>query len=417
MGGLGKTTLAQLVYNDDRIQKHFTKRLWVCISNDFDVKRILIKLLQAGDPNGDASYSSEGLEQLQNRARNVLCEDKFVLFLDDVWNEDRVVWKKLENLLITQGRGSKIVVTTRSKKVALIVRTSTVKPYELRGLSDDECLHILVKWAFKEGGESKHPNLVNIAREIEKKCGGVPLAARTLGALLFSKINEHDWSSVRDSEMWAIVQKENDVLPILRLSYDQMPSYLKPCFQYCSLFEKDEDIYGRKLIYAWIALGYVQCLDPNEELEDIGEGYILELVRRSFLELHYSIFPIPVRRETHKMHDLVYDLAQYVPGNECLTIKGAIPEAIPDTIRHVSFGSNTYCTFPRPLMEAKKLRTIFYPVKIGPTFGSSIEPEIASFGCLRVLDGRDFDDSISLPENIGKLKLLRYISRANNLPK
>ncbi|KAG5555853.1 hypothetical protein RHGRI_006489 [Rhododendron griersonianum] len=75
MGGLGKTTLAQLVYNDDRIQKHFTKRLWICISNNFDVKRILIKLLQAGDSNGDASYSNEGLEQLQNRARNVLCED------------------------------------------------------------------------------------------------------------------------------------------------------------------------------------------------------------------------------------------------------------------------------------------------------------------------------------------------------
>ncbi|KAI8562424.1 hypothetical protein RHMOL_Rhmol03G0036500 [Rhododendron molle] len=117
------------------------------------------------------------------------------------------------------------------------------------------------------------------------------------------------------------------------------------------------------------------------------------------------------------MHDLVHELAQYVAGNECLTIKGAIPEAIPDTIRHVSFGSNTYCTFPRPLMEAKKLRTIFYPVKIGPTFGSSIEPEIASFRCLRVLEGRDFDDSVSLPENIGKLKLLRYISRADNLPK
>ncbi|KAI8562427.1 hypothetical protein RHMOL_Rhmol03G0036800 [Rhododendron molle] len=206
--------------------------------------------------------------------------------------------------------------------------------------------------------------------------------------------------------MWAIVQKENDILPILRLSYDQMPSYSKPCFQYCSLFEKDEDIYGRKLIYAWIALGYVQCSDPNEELEDIAEGYIVELVRRSILELNYSIFPIPVRRETYKMHDLVHDLAQYVAGNECLTIKGAIPEAILDTIRHVSFGSNTYCTFPRPLMEAKKLRTIFYPVKIGPMFGSSIEPEIASFRCLRVLEGRDFDDSVSLPENIGKLKLL-----------
>ncbi|KAG5555854.1 hypothetical protein RHGRI_006490 [Rhododendron griersonianum] len=132
MGGLGKTTLAQLVYNDDRIHKHFTKRLWVCISNDFDVKRILIKLLQAGYPNEGTSYGNEGLEQLQNRVRNLLHKHKFILFLDDVWNEDLVEWKKLEDLLITQARGSRIVVTTRSKMAASIVRTSTVEPYELR---------------------------------------------------------------------------------------------------------------------------------------------------------------------------------------------------------------------------------------------------------------------------------------------
>ncbi|KAG5555856.1 hypothetical protein RHGRI_006492 [Rhododendron griersonianum] len=132
MGGLGKTTFAQLVYNDDRIHKHFTKRLWVCISGDFDVRRILIKLLQAGYPDRDTSYSNKGLEQLQNRVRNLLREDKFILFLDDVWNEDRVEWKKLEDLLITQAKGSRIVVTTRSKMVASIVRTSTVEPYELR---------------------------------------------------------------------------------------------------------------------------------------------------------------------------------------------------------------------------------------------------------------------------------------------
>ncbi|KAF7112343.1 hypothetical protein RHSIM_RhsimUnG0220400 [Rhododendron simsii] len=402
MGGMGKTTLAQLVYNEDRIQKHFTKRLWVCISNDFDVKRILIKLLQAGGTNGD---SNEGLEQLQNRVRNLLREDKFILFLDDVWNEDRVEWKKLEDLLITQARGSRIVVTTRSKMVASIVRTNTVEPYELRGLSDDKCLDILVKWAFKEGDESKHPNLVNIGKEIVKKCGGVPLAARTLGAFLFSKTNERDWSFVRDNEMWAIVQKENDILPILRLSYDQMPSYLKQCFAYCSLFEKDEIICGTKLIHAWMALGFVQCVDMKVELEDIGEGYILELVRRSFLERDYTKYSDnPVERENYKMHDLVHDLAQYVAGNEFLRIEGPITKAIPKTVWHVSFDLKTYCSFPRPLMEAEKLRTIVYSSNRRLNSGSLVEPAIASFRSLRVLE------RFGLPENIEKLKLLRYIS-------
>ncbi|XP_058204533.1 disease resistance protein RGA2-like [Rhododendron vialii] len=409
MGGLGKTTFAQLVYNDDRIQKHFTKRLWVCISNDFDFKTILIKLLQAGYPDRDTRYSSEGLEQLQYRVRNLLRastpEDKFILFLDDVWTEERVEWKKLEDLLITQARGSRIVVTTRSKMVASIVKTRTVEPYELRGLSNNECLDILVKCAFKEGDESKHLNLVNIGKEIVKKCGGVPLAARTLGAFLFSKTNEQDWLFVRDNQMWAIVQKENDILPILRLSYNQMPSYLRHCFAYFSLFEKDEIIFGTKLIHAWMALGFVQNMGTKDELEDIGEGYILELVRRSFLERDYTIDSFnPVKRERYKMHDLVHDLAQYVAGNEFLTIKGSITEAIPETVRHVSFDLNTDCSFPRPLMEAEKLRTIVYPSNRWRRFRSPVEPAIASFRSLRVLEG------LGLPENIGKLKLLRYIS-------
>ncbi|KAI8562433.1 hypothetical protein RHMOL_Rhmol03G0037400 [Rhododendron molle] len=398
MGGLGKTTLAQFVYNDDRIKKYFTKRLWVCISNDFDVRRILIKLLQAGDPNGDTSYSNEGLEQLQNRVRNLLRGDKFLLFLDDVWNEDRVEWKKLEDLLITQARGSRIVVTTRSKMVASIVRTNTVKPYELRGLSNNECLDILVKWAFKEGDECKHPNLVNIGKKIVEKCGGVPLAARTLGAFLFSKTNERDWLFVRNNEMWAIVQKENDILPILRLSYDQMPSYLKHCFAYCSLFEKDEIIYGTKLILAWMALGFVQCVDTEDELEDIGEEYVLELVRRSFLEREYKRSFNPAKRKAYKMHDLVHDLAQHVAGNEFLTIKRPITEAIPETVRHVSFGLNTDCSFPRPLMEAEKLRTIVYPSNRERTYLDLSESNVSR-----------------LPEDFWKLISLRFLGLTTTL--
>ena len=155
----------------------------------------------------------------------MLSHQKIFLVLDDVWNEDPVEWAKLRDMLIVGARGSRIVVTTRSRKVASIVHT--MDPYELKGLSDNECLSILVKWAFEKGEESKHQNLINIGRDIVKKCGGVPLAARTLGAALHSKTKERDWLSVRDSEIWAYALNKNDILPVLRLSYDQMPSYLK----------------------------------------------------------------------------------------------------------------------------------------------------------------------------------------------
>ncbi|KAF7114292.1 hypothetical protein RHSIM_RhsimUnG0090600 [Rhododendron simsii] len=421
IGGLGKTTLAQLVYDDHRIKNHFTKRLWVCISNDFDIKRILLKILQADGDNWHGSFSKEGLQQLQKRVTKLISDDKFLLFLDDVWNEDVVKWNRLGDLLITGERGSRIVVTTRSETVALIVRTSNMEPYKLRGLSNNECLTILVKLAFTEGEEENHEHLINIGKEIVEKCGGVPLAVVTLGSLLLTKRDKRDWLYVRNSEMRALVQSEDDILPILKLSYDQMPPNLKNCFAYCSLFEKDEIIDGKKLVYAWMAQGFIQCLDGAKELEDIGEGYILELVRRSFLE-PYDGRAMPGGREHYKMHNLVHDLAQYVAalaGNEYLTIKGALTTEIPDTVRHVSFDASIYSEFPRPLVEDKKLRTIFYPRKTEPKFGSSVEIESESFRCLRLLDGCTFEDGISSLEKIGKLKLLRYLScnGVGNLPK
>ncbi|KAF7116646.1 hypothetical protein RHSIM_RhsimUnG0022400 [Rhododendron simsii] len=420
IGGLGNTTLAQLVYDDHRIKNHFTKRLWVCMSNDSDIKRILLKILQADGDNWHSSFRKEGLQQLQTRVTKLLSDAKFLLFLDDVWNEDIVKWNRLGDLLKTGERGSRVVVTTRSETVALIVRTSNMESYKLRGLSNNECLTILVKLAFTEGEEENHEDLVNIGKEIVEKCGGVPPAVVTLGSFLFPKRDKRDWLYVRNSEMRGIVQSENDILPIMKLSYDQMPPNLQNCFAYCSLFEKDEIIDGKKLLYDWMAQGFVQCLDGAGELEDIGEGYILELVRRSFLEPYDGrIFSKPDGREHYKMHNLVHDLAQYVAGNEYLTIKGAIPAEIPDMVQHISFDSFIYPEFPRPLVEDKKLRTIFYPRKREPTFGSSIEMESESFRCLRLLAGCTFEDGISSLEKIGKLKLLRYLGfdGVGNLPK
>ncbi|KAH7855820.1 hypothetical protein Vadar_029376 [Vaccinium darrowii] len=317
IGGLGKTTVAQLMYGDHRIESKFPKRLWVSVSTDFDIKRLLIKILKAGG-ECDNSCSNKGIPELEHQVTSMLRAEKFLLFLDDVWNENIGEWNRLENLLITGASGSRIVVTTRSMKVASMVRTSIVKPYKLRGLSERESLTLLVKLAFKEGEEKMHGNLVNIGNEIAKNCGGVPLAVVTLGSLLASTKDEQDWLSVRDNQMWALAQgeNENDILPVLRLSYDQMPSNLKQCFAYCSLFERDEIIDGKKLLYAWMAQGFVQRLDENGELEDIGERYIRELVSRFFLEpYHGRTISNTTGRELYKMHSLVHCLAQDVAGD------------------------------------------------------------------------------------------------------
>ncbi|GFS30969.1 hypothetical protein Acr_00g0014950 [Actinidia rufa] len=240
---------------------------------------------------------------------------KFFLGLDDVWNEDPVEWKKLQDLL-TFG-----------------------------GLSDKQCLSILVKWAFKEGEEQNHKDLVDIVREMVKKCGGVPLA--------------------------------NDILPVFGLSYDQKPPSLKLCFAYCSLYEKDQVIDRQQLIYRWMAQGFIQE-KQNEALEGTAECYFDELVRRSFLvNANFG--------RGYKMHDLVHDLAQFVTGNDCLTLNDNI-KVVPERVIHVSFNNSLYSEVPWPLLDVEKLRTVVFPHRRKHTFGSSVETVFRSFRYLRVVD-------------------------------
>ncbi|MED6130111.1 hypothetical protein PIB30_114843, partial [Stylosanthes scabra] len=125
------------------------------------------------------------IEQLQRLLREKLTGQKFLLVLGDVWNEDRAKWVELRSLIRACGDGSKIVVTTRSRSIASMM--GTVPFHDLEALSLQDSLSLFVKWAFKEGEEEKHPDLVMIGEEIVKKCRGVPLAVKTLASLLFSK--------------------------------------------------------------------------------------------------------------------------------------------------------------------------------------------------------------------------------------
>ncbi|XP_022719682.1 putative disease resistance protein RGA1 [Durio zibethinus] len=173
IGGLGKTTLAQLVYNDERITSVFPLKIWLCVSDEFDLARLLC----------DVIYSITGkrcdglpVNALQTHLRMLLNGKTFLLVLDDVWNEDHVKWMELRDLLMTMGnfQQRKIIVTTWSSKVASIV--GTIAPYNSKGLSHKDCLSLFVKWAFREGDEKVYPNLMRIGDEIVKKCKGVQLA-------------------------------------------------------------------------------------------------------------------------------------------------------------------------------------------------------------------------------------------------
>lgn len=262
MGGLGKTVLTKFVYNDDRVVRHFELRLWICVSENFEVKLLLENIFES---SCGQRWTGLSLNTLQERLIRITEGTRFLLVLDDIWSEDRGKWVDFRSLLRKATSGSKIIVTTRSHKVALI--TGTVDEYKLEGLSNDTCMSLFVKCAFKEGEERNYPKLVEIEEDIVKKCKGVPLTVRTLGSLLYSKTTESDWLDIRDNDMWKLEQTETDIVPALRLSYDHLPYYLKQCFSYCSIFPKDHAFDRDFLIQLWMAQGFIRSSKDDQELE------------------------------------------------------------------------------------------------------------------------------------------------------
>lgn len=410
IGGQGKTTLAQLVYNDENIVKHFELRMWVCVSDVFNVKLIVQKILESA-----TNVKCEHLEMdsLQTHLRKRIDGRKYLLVLDDVWNDNRERWRSLRDLLMNGARGSKIVVTTRAHVVATI--TGTTEPYMLEGLPEDMSWSLFEKMAFKEGQEANNSRLVAIGKEIVQSCAGNPLAIRTIGGVLYTKDTETEWLSLKEGQLLIIPQEEDDVLSILKLSYEQLPSYLKQCFAYCSLFPKDYEINKQMLISLWMAEGFIQSLQGIQCPEELGEQYFMDLLRRSFFQdVEYDEWG---NVRSCKMHDLIHDLAQLVAGSDCSMVDQDCMN-ISETIRHVSFNAELDSSWkiPTPLLKADKIRTFLLPVQ--PVHRVILDKAdhdtiISSFSRLRVLDLHNTGLDI-LPSSISKLKHLRSLDLSKN---
>ncbi|XXG41060.1 hypothetical protein AAC387_Pa01g1613 [Persea americana] len=303
MGGLGKTTLAQLAYNDERVVKHFEVKAWVYVSEDFNLIRLanaIVKSVTGSDPH------LTNLDPFQVSIKEALNGKKFLLVLDDVWNENCSDWDALRAPLMFGARGSRILVTTRSQRVSSII--GTVAAHSLQGLSDDDCWSLFKKRAFVDEDSDAHLDLVKIGKKIVNKCKGLPLAVKTLGGLLRSVVDVVEWEAILKSEIWDLSEERSDILPALRLSYHHLPAHLKRCFAYCAcLIDKGQcGVAGDELIQKWMAQGFIQPKkSTSEQMEDIGREYRADLVSRSLLNCETSHYT---------MHDLTHDLARSVLG-------------------------------------------------------------------------------------------------------
>nr|AFE48138.1 powdery mildew resistance protein Pm3 [Triticum dicoccoides]AFE48139.1 powdery mildew resistance protein Pm3 [Triticum dicoccoides]AFE48140.1 powdery mildew resistance protein Pm3 [Triticum dicoccoides]AFE48141.1 powdery mildew resistance protein Pm3 [Triticum dicoccoides] len=329
MGGLGKTTLAQLIYNDPEIQKHFQLLLWVCVSDTFDVNSLAKSIVEAS-PNKNVDTDKPPLDRLQK----LVSGQRYLLVLDDVWdNKELRKWERLKVCLQHGGMGSAVLTTTRDKRVSEIMGADRAA-YNLNALEDHFIKEIIEARAFSSKKE-KPIELVEVVDEIVKRCCGSPLAATALGSVLCTKTSVKEWKAV--SSGTSVCTDETGILPILKLSYNDLPAHMKQCFAFCAVFPKDYKINVEKLIQLWIANGFI--LEYKEDSpETFGKHIFDELVSRSFfLDLEESKDYSGYYSSTCKIHDLMHDIAMSVMEKECVvaTMEPSEIEWLPDTARHL----------------------------------------------------------------------------------
>ncbi|KAJ9685696.1 hypothetical protein PVL29_017651 [Vitis rotundifolia] len=387
IGGLGKTTLAQLVYNDQGVVSYFNRRMWVCVSDDYDVKVLVRKIIKSAT-NRDV----ENLELDQWK--------RYFLVLDDVWNEDVKKWGQFVTLLPVGANGSKILVTTRGTRVASVIGIDS--PYAVEGLKDDESWDLFESLAFKKGEEIMHPNLVAIGKKIVKLCKGVPLLIETLGRLLYFKTQERDWLSILNNKNLTLLGDKNDILQVLRLSYDNLPIHLKQCFAYCALFPKDYIIEKKLLVQLWMAQSYLQPSNENIDLEDIGNQYFEDLLSRSLFQK--VEIEDDKNMSSYKMHDLIHDLAQSIAKSEIIIVTDDV-KIISQRIHHVSVFRQPD-EMPKDIM-GKPIRTFFMETHFSIHCDSSMNKFISSLKGLRVM--KMDCPSRKVLSSLAKLSHLRYL--------
>ncbi|KAL3748932.1 hypothetical protein ACJRO7_010078 [Eucalyptus globulus] len=412
MGGIGKTALAQRLYNDAKVSSYFKKRAWVCVSDVFNVLDITKTILRSIT---GVSNEGEDLNRLQVKLKDNLSGKKFLMVLDDLWNENYGRWKDFLKPFEAGAKGSKIIITTRNSTVVSITGASS---YPLNELSLNNCISLLAFHALETTNFERHRDLETIGKKIAEKCKGSPLAAKVLGGLLCDKRNPDQWKAILNSKMWDLPTRENDeVIRVLKLSYVNLPSYLKRCFVYCAIFPKDHNIERDELVHLWIAEGFFGGRSKDNILK-WGQARFDELVSRSFLQQS------SVDASKFSMHDLLNDLAKSIAGGTCFNSTSQLvdneDDASPEKVRYASFTSSWHITSKcmKTYHQMKVLRSliIFSDMSSwGYKFHISNKVLHDLLTKLKYLRGFSLCHCsiIEVPNCVGDLKHLRYLNFSN----
>uniref|UniRef100_A0A0D9Z848 Uncharacterized protein n=1 Tax=Oryza glumipatula TaxID=40148 RepID=A0A0D9Z848_9ORYZ len=417
-GGIGKTTLAQKVFNDHKLKGTFNKHAWICVSQDYTPVSVLKQLLRTMEVQ---HAQEESVGELQSKLESAIKDKSFFLVLDDLWHSD--VWTNLLRTPLHAATSGIILITTRRDTIAREIGVEDLHRVDL--MSPAVGWELLWK-SMNIQDKKQVQNLRDIGIEIVQKCGGLPLAIKVTARVLASKDKaENEWKRILAKNVWSMAKLPKEISGALYLSYDDLPHHLKQCFLYCIVYPEDSTIQRDDIIRMWVAEGFVE-VHKDQLLEDTAEEYYYELISRNLLQPVCTSFD----QSRCKMHDLLRQLACYLSREECYI---GDPEPLVD---------NTICKLRRMLVvtekdtvvipctgkEEIKLRTFTtdqQPVRIDSTFfmrlkylrvldlsDSLVQPipnYVGNLIHIRLLD-LDGTNISCLPESIGSLQNLQILN-------
>ncbi|XP_048544850.1 disease resistance protein RPM1-like isoform X2 [Triticum urartu] len=411
MGGLGKTTLTRKVYES---MENFYCCAWIIVSQSFVRMELLKVMIKFFFGNEALKKQLEGNvvreEDLANYLRKELLEKRYFVVLDDLWNIDDWNWIKKIALLSRNQKGSRIIITTRdvglAKKCSL--KSSVPLIYHHQPLETNDAIHLLLRKTRRSEEDMKNDvKMRETVTKIVKKSGLLPLAILTIGGMLATR-EVSEWQSIYDQIPLELESGRSlDAMRrMVTLSYNHLPSHLKSCFLYLSIFPEDFEIQRRRLVERWIAEGFVIVRDGLSG-EEVGNSYFNDLINQSMIQP--SRVNIEGVVKSCRVHDIVRDVMisvsrdenfVYVEGNN---VTGATEE----TFRHVAYHGSMCQKIDMDWSHVRSV-TVFGERSLRPS-PSVCSPDMRM---LRALDLENAQFQVTQKDisNIGLFRHLKYLN-------
>ncbi|KAM3693839.1 hypothetical protein ACJW31_07G014600 [Castanea mollissima] len=375
LGGVGKTTLVKNLNNEliKASTQPFGIVIWATVSKNLVIKNVQKQIAER--LNLKVEMEESVLEK----------EEKFLLILDDVWEE--IDLDTLGVPVPEVHKGCKIILTSRRKEVCRTMTTDLDIKVEV--LNDLEAWQLFCQ---KAGDVAHREEIKPLAEAIVRECSRLPLAIITVGAAMREKTKVELWRHALKELQRSVPSIEGieaEVYKPLKLSYDSLQgNNIKTCFLYCCLFPEDFEIKINKLVQYWRAEGLI---DVGQNWANMDEGIsLIENLKDSCL------LEEGCKRETVKMHDVVRDVAIWISSSSEDGCKSLVRSGIglseisaeefsnSNSLDRVSFMRNNITRLPDCMIQCSKASTLL--LQYNNALDTVPEKFLQGFEALKVLD-------------------------------